>query len=94
MVAPIDGTKLRYEAVAKVQLTWDAVRGATGYLLEVEQSVDGAWKPVIRKPVPGATILVDLVPSSPSGSEFRWRVRSVVGRKGGRAATWAHVRIG
>ncbi len=84
---------LRHEGPAHVRLTWNSVRGASGYLLEVEEQVDGAWKPIIRKPLSEPTTLLDLTPAS-RGSDYRWRVRSVVGRKGGRAASWAHLRVG
>ena len=77
-----------------VELAWSEIATATGYVVEVEERVGDAWTPILRKIVKSAAISVEIEPADPRNGEFRWRVRTVVGRRGGRAAAWRtmHVR--
>ncbi len=71
-----------------VELSWEPVAGATGYLIEIEELVGPAWTPRERRIVKAAKALAQIEPSQPTATDVRWRVRSVVGRRGGRPAPW------
>ena len=87
--APLDGASVRVGARVVIETSWQPVAGATGYLLEVEELTDGVWGPAQRRIVKGTSAVVDLEPSGGRAQDFRWRVRTVVGRRGGRPASWA-----
>lgn len=83
-----DGTVSK---VVRADLTWTPVAGADGYLVEVEESVDGAWTPILRRVVREARVSVEIEPEA-AGASYRWRVRSVSGRRGGAAGAWRTAR--
>jgi hypothetical protein len=70
------------------ELAWTAVADVDGYLLEVEESVDGTWMPILRKTVREPKAVLEIEPVN-GASTYRWRVRGVAGRRGGRAAAWS-----
>ena len=76
-----------------VDLAWVEIAGASGYLVEVEERVADGWSPILRKIVKGAGVSVEIEPADPRNGEFRWRLRTVVGRRGGRAAPWRSIHI-
>ena len=92
--SPDDGVTLVGSRLLTVDLAWGELAAATGYVVEVEEHVGDAWTPILRKIVKSAAISVEIEPADPRNGEFRWRVRTVVGRRGGRAAAWRamHVR--
>jgi beta-lactam-binding protein with PASTA domain len=96
MLTPADRGVLRGGATAVVILSWTAVDGATGYVIEVEEqsptTSGGApavtWLPILQKAVVPSDVSVEIRPANGVGGEFRWRVRTLVGKRGGRAAPW------
>jgi len=87
--SPLDGAFFKLAPRVVVEVNWNAVVGATGYLLEVEEVAEGAWVAVERRVVKGTRAVVDLETLGGKPADFRWRVRTVVGRRGGRPAAWA-----
>jgi hypothetical protein len=85
---PEEGSVLRGASTVRVDLEWSRVEKATGYLLEVEERTGDAWTPILRRVVADPKAAVELEPSNPRLGDFRWRVRSVVERSGGRASPW------
>jgi len=94
MTAPVDGSALATGKAVQVELAWNAVPGAEGYLLELEERLGDAWSPILRKVLPGSGVKIEIVPAEATGGHYRWRVRSVVGRRGGRAAPWSNFHLG
>ena len=94
MTAPVDGSALATGKAVQVELAWNAVPGADGYLLELEERLGEQWSPILRKVLPGAGAKIEIVPAEATGGHYRWRVRSVVGRRGGRAAPWSSFHLG
>ena len=90
LATPADGATLPAAKFVHADLTWGAVPNATGYLLEVEESVDGTWMPILRKVVKEPKAVLEIEPTGGTGT-YRWRVRGVLGRRGGRASAWATV---
>ena len=90
LATPADGATLPAAKFVHADLTWGAVPNATGYLLEVEESVDGTWMPILRKVVKEPKAVLEIEPTGGVGT-YRWRVRGVLGRRGGRASAWATV---
>jgi hypothetical protein len=88
LLTPADGGVLRGGASAVAILSWTPVDGATGYLFEVEERTGGTWTPILRKVVASSDVRIEIAPANGVGGEFRWRARSVVGKRGGRAAPW------
>jgi hypothetical protein len=96
MLTPADRGVLRGGATAVVILSWTPVDGATGYVVEVEERVPvvsgGApgvtWSPILQKAVTPSDVSIEIAPANGVGGEFRWRVRTLVGKRGGRAAPW------
>lgn len=86
---PLDDAYFPFAQRIVVAATWDAVEGATGYLLEVEELAGGVWVAAERRVVKSTRAVVDLEPRESKTQDFRWRVRTVVGRRGGRPTTWA-----
>ena len=91
--APEDGATLTGAKTLTVDLSWGEVASATGYVVELEERVDDRWSPILRKIVKVAAIGVEIEPADPKNGEFRWRVRAVVGRRGGRAAPWRAIHV-
>ena len=71
-----------------VHVTWNTVEGATGYLLEVEERTREGWTAILRKVVAEPVARIELEPADPRLGDFRWRVRTVVGKRGGRSSAW------
>jgi hypothetical protein len=90
LASPADGTVLASATSVHATLTWGAVANATSYLLEVEEAVDGNWMPILRKVVTAPEAVLEIEPTGGVGT-YRWRVRGVLGRRGGRASAWATV---
>jgi len=90
LATPADGAAIPAAKFVHADLTWGAVPNATGYLLEVEESVDGTWMPILRKVVKEPKAVLEIEPTGGVGT-YRWRVRGVLGRRGGRASAWATV---
>ena len=86
---PLDDAFFHLAPRVVVETSWEAVEGATAYLLEVEELTDGVWVAAERRVVKGTRAVVDLEPAGGKAQDFRWRVRTVVGRRGGRPAAWA-----
>ncbi len=87
--APLDDAYFKLAPRVVVETTWEVVAEATGYLLEVEELADGVWVGVERRVVKGTRAIVDLEPTGGKAQDFRWRVRTVVARRGGRPTAWA-----
>lgn len=87
--APADDSYFPLSPRVVVEATWWPVEGATGYLLEVEEVSEGTWVGVERRVVKATRAVIDLEPLGGKAQDFRWRVRTVVGRRGGRPAAWA-----
>lgn len=87
--APLDDASFKLAPRVVVEVAWSPVAGATGYLLEVEEVADGGWVAVERRVVKGAKAVVDLETVAGRATDFRWRVRTVVGRRGGKPSAWA-----
>lgn len=86
--SPPSESRIPISPSVSVELTWEPVAGATGYLVELEEAVDDAWTPLQRRIVKAPRALAQIEPSHPTATTLRWRVRSVVGRRGGRPAPW------
>ena len=93
MSEPADGVTLAGAKTVNVGMSWAEAAGASGYLVEVEQRVADGWSPILRKIVKGGGVSVEIEPADPRDGEFRWRVRTVVGRRGGRAAPWRSIHV-
>jgi hypothetical protein len=78
----------RGEAKVRIDLEWLPVDHATGYLLEVEERTADTWTRILGRVVSDSKASVEIEPADPRHGDYRWRVRSVVGRKGGRASPW------
>jgi hypothetical protein len=85
---PENESVFRGEAKVRVDLAWLPVDQATGYLLEVEERTADTWTRILGRVVTDAKASVEIEPIDPRHGDYRWRVRSVVGRKGGRASPW------
>jgi hypothetical protein len=85
---PGDGALLPGAKTVSVHATWTAVEGATGYLLEVEERTREGWAAILRKVVADPLARIELEPADPHNGDFRWRVRTVIGKRGGRASSW------
>ncbi len=88
MLTPADQGVMTGGASVVVLLSWKSVPGATGYLFEVEEKRGDAWAPLLRRVVARADVGVEITPGDGHGGLFRWRVRSVVDKRGGRASAW------
>lgn len=88
MLTPADRGVISGGSAVVVILSWTAVPGATGYLFEVEERVGDAWKPILRQVVANADVGVEITPGNGRGGDYRWRVRSVVEKRGGKASAW------
>ncbi len=89
-IAPGAGTELPGDAVVPVGFSWRAVKGATAYLLEVEEAgAGGTWLPSARKPAKTTAVTLELERMDTSATQaFRWRVRAIVGGKQGKPSAW------
>jgi hypothetical protein len=85
---PGDGMLIPGAKTVSVHATWAPVEGATGYLLEVEELTSQGWAAMLRKVVLEPLARIELTPADPRNGDFRWRVRTVVGKRGGRASAW------
>ncbi len=94
--SPSSGATLPGLKLVTFTLSWTAVEGADGYVVEISESGPEGWQALLRKVVRSPTVTVELEPGTPDSADLRWRVRSTVGTRGGRASAWQtiHLRAG
>jgi len=89
-ISPGVNTSLPKEASVPVGFTWRGVKGATAYLLEIEEEgAEGRWMANARKPSRTTAVLLDVERLDPKlEKRLRWRVRAVIGGREGKPSKW------
>jgi len=89
-IAPGIGTRLPSDAVIPVGFSWRAVKGASAYLIEVEEAgAEGTWLPSARKPTRTTAAMLELERMDTAAVQaFRWRVRAIISGKQGTPCKW------
>ena len=90
LVSPAAGTKIPAGAKVPVGFTWQGIKSANAYILEVEEmGAEGRWLPLARKPSRTTAVLMDVERLDPKGeSKLRWRVTAVMSGRRGPASKW------
>lgn len=94
LVSPAAGTKIPAGAKVPVGFTWQGIKSANAYILEVEEmGAEGRWLPLARKPSRTTAVLMDVERLDPNGaSKLRWRVTAVMSGRRGPASRWVVLR--
>ncbi len=93
-VAPGVNTELPKEEAVPVGFTWRGVKGATAYILEIEEEgAEGRWIANARKTSRKTAVLLEIERLDPKFEKrLRWRVRAVIGGREGQASGWVLLR--
>ena len=93
-LSPASSTPMPKTPTVAAGFTWDAVPGASAYVLEIEeQSASGSWSQSVRKPVRKTAAMVELERlDTQVARPLRWRVRAVVGGVQGNPSAWVVLR--
>jgi hypothetical protein len=91
-ISPPEGTAMPDDRTLPIAFMWKAVRGATTYVLEVEEQGAEGWLPSVRRPVRTTAVSVDVERISASPAPLRWRVRALASRREGPACPWVVLR--
>jgi beta-lactam-binding protein with PASTA domain len=93
-VAPSVNTELPKEEAVPVGFTWRGVKGATAYILEIEEEgAEGRWIANARKTSRRTAVLLEIERLDPKFEKrLRWRVRAVIGGREGQASDWVLLR--
>lgn len=93
-VSPSVNTELPKEEAVPVGFTWRGVKGATAYILEVEEEgAEGRWIANARKTSRKTAVLLEIERLDPKFEKrLRWRVRAVIGGREGKASGWVLLR--
>ena len=93
-VSPAGGTAMPKTATVAAGFTWQAVEGATAYVLEIEeQAANGSWIQSVRKPIRKTAAMIELERlDTQNARPLRWRVRAVVNSTQGNPSAWVVLR--
>ncbi len=92
-IAPTKATTLPADATIAMGFMWSKVKGATAYLLEIEEQTATGWMASARKPVrtTAATLELERLDTKTTRA-FRWRVRAVFDDRQGPPSDWIVLR--
>lgn len=93
-VSPGVNTQLPKEASVPVGFTWRGVKGASAYILEIEEEgAEGRWIANARKPSRTTAVLLEVERLDTSMTKrLRWRVRAVINGREGKPSVWVLLR--
>ncbi len=89
-VSPGVNTQLPKEASVPVGFTWRGVKGASAYILEIEEEgAEGRWIANARKPSRKTAVLLEVERLDINMQKrLRWRVRAVINGREGKPSAW------